>query len=85
VNDELGRVVAVKAFKFGLFKDAVIHDAFEREGHILTALQHPSIIPLIDSGAEPEAQRPFLVLDWGGADLKASIDKEQPPLQQSQN
>lgn len=70
-----GRVVAVKVFKFGLFKDAVIQEAFEREGRILTDLQHPSIIPLLDFGVEPQTRRPFLVLDWGGTDLQASIDK----------
>jgi serine/threonine protein kinase len=70
-----GRVVAIKVFKFGLYKDAVIQEAFEREGHILTDLQHPSIIPLLDFGVEPQSRRPFLVLDWGGADLQASIDK----------
>ena len=70
-----GRVVAVKVFKFGLFKDAVIQEAFEREGRILTEVQHPSIIPLFDYGIEPQTRRPFLVLDWGGTDLKASIDK----------
>ena len=70
-----GRVVAVKVFKFGLFKDVVIQEAFEREGRILTEIQHPSIIPLLDYGVEPETRRPFLVLDWGGTDLKASIDK----------
>jgi len=70
-----GQVVAVKVFKFGLFKDAVIQEAFEREGRILTEIQHPSIIPLLDYGVEPQTRRPFLVLDWGGTDLKASIDK----------
>jgi len=70
-----GRVVAVKVFKFGLFKDAVIQEAFEREGRILAEIQHPSIIPLFDFGVEPQTRRPFLVLDWGGKDLKASIDK----------
>lgn len=70
-----GRVVALKVFKFGLYKDAVVQEAFEREGHILAALQHPSIIPLIDFGVEPQTRRPYLVLEWGGADLKASIDK----------
>jgi serine/threonine protein kinase len=61
-----GKVVAVKIFKFGLFKDAVVQEAFEREGRILTELQHASIIPLFDYGIEPTTQRPFLVLDWGG-------------------
>lgn len=70
-----GRVIAVKVFKFGLYKDAVIQEAFEREGRILTEIQHPSIIPLLDFGVEPQTSRPFLVLDWGGEDLKASIDK----------
>lgn len=32
-------------------------------------------IPLLDYGVEPDTRRPFLVLDWGGTDLKASIDK----------
>ena len=62
-----GLVVAVKIFKFGLFKDAVIQEAFEREGRILAEIQHPSIIPLLDYGIEPQTRRPFLVLDWGGA------------------
>ena len=70
-----GRIIAVKVFKFGLYKDAVIHEAFEREGRILSEVQHPSIIPLLDFGIEPQTGRPFLVLDWGGEDLKASIDK----------
>ncbi len=70
-----GKIVAVKVFKFGLFKDAVIQEAFEREGRILSELQHTSIIPLLDFGIEPNTRRPFLVLDWGGDDLTASIDK----------
>ena len=70
-----GKVVAVKIFKFGLFKDAVIREAFERESRILSELQHSSIIPLLDYGIEPTTLRPFLVLDWGGKDLTASIDK----------
>ena len=70
-----GKVIAVKVFKFGLFQDSVIQEAFERESQILTALQHPSIIPLIDFGIEPQTRRPYLVLDWGGKDLKASINK----------
>src|ERR1035437_4381067 len=68
-------LIAVKVFKFGLYKDEVIREAFEREGRILTELQHPSIIPLLDFGIEPQTSRPFLVLDWGGEDHKASIDK----------
>jgi serine/threonine protein kinase len=70
-----GKVIAVKVFKFGLFKDAVIHEAFERESRILGELQHPSIIPLLDFGVEPTTRRPFLILDWGGNDLTVSIDK----------
>jgi serine/threonine protein kinase len=70
-----GKIVAVKVFKFGLYKDAVVQEAFEREGRILSELQHPSIIPLLDFGVEVQTGRPFLVLDWGGEDLKASIDK----------
>jgi superfamily I DNA and/or RNA helicase/serine/threonine protein kinase len=70
-----GKVVAVKIFKFGLFNDAVIREAFEREGRILTEIQHPSIIPLLDFGIEPQTGRPYLVLDWGGENLKASVDK----------
>jgi serine/threonine protein kinase len=70
-----GSIVAVKLFKFGLFKDAVIQEAFERESRILSELQHESIIPLLDYGVEPTTRRPFLVLDWGGNDLTASIDK----------
>jgi superfamily I DNA and/or RNA helicase/serine/threonine protein kinase len=70
-----GRIIAVKVFKFGLYKNDVIQEAFEREGRILTELQHPSIIPLLGFGIEPTTSRPFLVLDWGGEDLKASIDK----------
>jgi serine/threonine protein kinase len=64
-----------KNFRFGLFKDAVIQEAFERESRILSELQHGSIIPLLDFGVEPKTGRPFLVLDWGGDDLTASIDK----------
>lgn len=70
-----GKVVAVKVFKFGLFKDVVIQEAFDRESRILSELQHPSIIPLLDFGVEPTTRRPFLVLDWGGNDLTNSIDK----------
>lgn len=70
-----GSIVAVKLFKFGLFKDEVIQEAFERESRILSELQHESIIRLLDYGVEPTTLRPFLVLDWGGNDLTASIDK----------
>lgn len=70
-----GKVIAVKVFRFGLFKDVVIQEAFERESRILSELQHASIIPLLDFGVEPTTRRPFLVLDWGGNDLTASIDK----------
>jgi serine/threonine protein kinase len=70
-----GKIVALKVFRFGLFDDAVIQEAFERESRILGELQHPSIIPLLDYGIEETTRRPFLVLDWGGEDLTASIDK----------
>jgi AAA domain/Protein kinase domain len=70
-----GKIVALKVFKFGLFNDAVIQEAFDRESRILSELQHESIIPLLDFGVEPTTRRPFLVLDWGGNDLTASIDK----------
>ncbi|MCX6848107.1 MAG: AAA domain-containing protein [Verrucomicrobia bacterium] len=70
-----GSIIALKIFKFGLFKDEVIQEAFDRESRILSELQHESIIPMLDFGVEPITKRPFLVLDWGGTDLTAIIDK----------
>ena len=58
-----GKVVAVKVFKFGLFKDAIIEEAFERESRILSELQHGLIIPLLNFGIEPatEGRSSFLI------------------------
>jgi eukaryotic-like serine/threonine-protein kinase len=61
-DGEFEQTVAVKVLRRGLDTDDLIA-RFRAERQILSSLDHPAIVPILDGGALPDG-RPFLVLDF---------------------
>lgn len=61
-DGEFDQVVAFKVLRRGLDTDDVVA-RFRAERQILSALDHPAIVPILDGGALPDG-RPFLVLEY---------------------
>jgi len=70
--------VAVKLFHKGLPNDLVIREAFHRESQRLIDLRHPSIVSMLDYGADGPDGRPFVVLEWGGEPIDKWLNGECP-------
>lgn len=69
-------LVAIKIFRAG-FKDDVIEESFRRETQALSALQHPNIISILDSGRDEKTDEHFIAMEWIDSDL-AALAKRQP-------
>jgi serine/threonine protein kinase len=81
----LGREIAVKVLREDLARDATFQDRFRREARYSTALNHPAIVAVYDSGEDesPSGDRvPFIIMELvEGRTLKAILAAEQhlPP------
>src|SRR5687768_8121218 len=51
-DTRLGREVAVKILPFWLAHDVERRERFEREAHIVAALNHPNILTIYDTGSD---------------------------------
>ena len=77
------RTVALKVLR-PEFALSGLADRFLKETQVLAELQHPHILPLLDSGAVPavpggEATCPFLVMPWiRGESLRERLSREGP-------
>ena len=77
------RTVALKVLR-PEFALSGLADRFLKETQVLAELQHPHILPLLDSGAVPavpggEATCPFLVMPWiRGESLRERLSRDGP-------
>ena len=62
LQEDLGRVVAVKVLAAGLFGEAETLARFVREAKLQARLSHPSLLGLFDAGVE--AGHPYLVVEY---------------------
>jgi serine/threonine protein kinase/ABC-type branched-subunit amino acid transport system substrate-binding protein len=83
----LGRAVAIKTLSASnrLTEDVVLR--FFREAKILSQLNHPNIVSIIDFGTEPPAATPFIVMELlSGKPLDGHVtEANRPPLRQVLN
>src|SRR5439155_1574759 len=63
VQKSTGRRVAVKVLREGPFASAQERARFDREVHVLAALNHPGIVRVVDRGVTAGGSR-FLVMDY---------------------
>jgi WD40 repeat protein/serine/threonine protein kinase len=56
------RVVAVKLFTWDVYTDPTIRARYQREQQLISALDHPAVVPVYEFG-EFE-QRPYIVMAW---------------------
>ena len=59
-DPRFGRDVAIKVLPSEFLHDSSFRARFEREAHIIAALEHPGIVPVYDFGEE--AGQPYLVM-----------------------
>ncbi len=72
------REVAVKVLHAYLANDEEIEARFRREAHALSAIAHPNVIEVYDSGALPDGRR-YLVLELlTGRDLSRALREDGP-------
>jgi len=78
-----GRVVAVKVLRRRWSEDKQKIDAFNREGKVGMALQHPNIVEIVNVGQDPSTGSYFIVMEFveGGnlREILASCKKLEPP------
>ena len=75
VQEDLGRVVAVKVLAPGLFGEQETLARFVREAKLQARLTHPSVVELYDAGVA--GRHPYLVTEFvGGGSLRELLAKE---------
>jgi formylglycine-generating enzyme required for sulfatase activity len=77
VQEATGRPVAVKAIIGGAFIGADVLARYERECRVLAALEHPSIVGILDKGRTADGSR-FFVMDLiAGPTLSEWVDRNR--------
>ncbi len=76
-NVGIGRRVALKLLEAGYATDEILRKRFEREARTATAIQHPNVVEMLDSGiADPDS--PFLVMELlQGETLRERLQREE--------
>ncbi len=77
----VGKLVAVKFLHASMASDSEFQARFERETRVMSKLNHPNCVSVLDFGAWEGA--PYLVMDFvDGVTLRARLDKQGalPPL-----
>ena len=81
-DEELGRVVAVKAPRRGTFSNAAEEERFLREARSAARLQHPAIVRVLEIGSCEGL--PYIVSDFiEGRTLAAALSSERPSFRKS--
>ncbi|MGE0452185.1 MAG: serine/threonine-protein kinase [Vicinamibacteria bacterium] len=76
----LGRRVAIKALLPELAREPEVRLRFRREVEVVSALHHPNVVRVFDSGEE--AGRPWLAMELiEGSDLAALLHAGPPPVE----
>ena len=74
---EDGVQVALKVLT-SLIDDETTRRRFDREGQVLTNLDHPTIVGLVGRGFDKETRRPYLAMELvPGRDLKQIVDERE--------
>jgi serine/threonine-protein kinase len=77
----MNRVVAVKVLPPHFLHDPSFYERFEREVAVITELEHPHILPIIDYGQAEGV--PYIAMRYlGGGSLEQVIRRGLPPLDQ---
>ncbi len=72
----LRRRVAVKMLHAALADDADFLRRFQAEAQAAAALNHPHVMAVYDWGHDPDADVPYLILEYlGGGSLRAMLDQ----------
>ncbi len=80
LQEELGRVVAVKMLAAGLFDEAETLARFVREAKLQARLSHPSLLGLFDAGVQ--AGHPYLVVEYvEGGSLRDRLARPLSPFE----
>jgi len=78
----VGKLVAVKFLHAGFANDAEFQARFERETRVMSKLNHPNCVSVVDFGVSDGA--PYLVMDYvDGVTLRSVMDKGALPPNQA--
>ena len=80
-DDVLERPVAVKLLAEHLAEDEAFVARFRREALAAARLQHPNIVQVFDSGADPDSDRHFIVMEFVDGPSCADVLREQRSLE----
>jgi eukaryotic-like serine/threonine-protein kinase len=78
----IGKLVAIKFLHASFANDSEFQARFERETRVMSKLNHPNCVSVLDFGVWQNA--PYLVMDYvDGITLRARLDKGPIPVQQA--
>jgi serine/threonine-protein kinase len=80
-DEVLERPVAVKLLAEHLAEDEAFVARFRREALAAARLQHPNIVQVFDSGADPESGRHVIVMEYVDGPASAEVLREQRTLE----
>ena len=82
VDKRLGRDVAVKVLRADLARDPQFQLRFSREAQNATALDHPAIVAVFDTGEVPSdlGPLPYIVMEYVDGQTLREIVKTQGPM-----
>jgi serine/threonine-protein kinase len=89
-DTRLNRDVAIKVLRTELARDSVFQERFRREAHAAASLNHPNIVAVYDTGADPvgdeggagsrSASLPYIVMEYvRGRTVKQALAEDGAP------
>src|SRR3954465_9030296 len=84
INEDIGRVVAIKVLRSEHAKDAEVVERFLREARAANLVRHPNVVDVLDIGKE-DGGSPFIVQELlEGEDLAHLLERRggKLPLQE---